>query len=199
MTEIPSQYGCRNCNLRFVVGVAFDPRTSPSMYHHYTCGDCGWVYQVKSTSNSISHPLSWLFYTLPSFLNLKPNRKEMKAIKSTIHEDMLMSDVAVIMKALPIRKQWFSSFQYNYEEARKILGNHITYITVKQLLEACEKYKHTTIELYASNTILELPHNGAYWEHHEHYLSLSYEKNEKSNLYNSNLRRLEQHTHNMII
>jgi hypothetical protein len=174
MTMVPTPYGCRNCSLVFYEGISHGPATHPNLFHYKVCRDCGWMYKKRLASYKVSHPLDGILYSrLPGFLGLNPNRNEIDVIKSAIHDDMLMLDVARIMKSLPIRKKWFSMFEYSYKKAQDTLPDNIEVMSVKSLLQACLDYDHTIERRYAETQLYELPNNGEFWKYRDDYFDLS--------------------------
>jgi len=190
LTSVPSRYGCRNCNLTFVVGVNHGPGTHPKRYVYGVCDACGWMYRSNFRSYSLFHPLQGLYFDHPNYLITNPKRAEIDVIKSAIHDETIMEDVAEIMKRLPIRKEWKSSFAYRYKKVQKTLTGDIPQMTVVELRIACEAYKHKDIQLYSEYQLRELPNVGNYWNNYDKYSDLSRKEQSKLKPPTSKFRKL---------
>lgn len=164
MTMVRSVYGCRSCNLVFFAGTSAGPSIFPDLYHYSVCRNCGLMYQLKSTSFSLIHPLDKLLFRIPNYVPANPKRKEIDTIKANIHKDMKMKDIAQVMNKLPIRKNWLSMFNYRYKECQSVLKKDVSQMKAIELLDACVEYEHTIYKRSTTAKICEIYGSETFWE-----------------------------------
>lgn len=121
------------------------------------------MYQIKRKIHLATHPLSGLFYHIPQNVR-KTIRQDFESIKSSIHEDMKMSEVYHVIQELQFNEIDISGFEFHYPKISDEFSLDMSQVSVKDVLKVCQDYAHEIIKLFVAEEILEIKNGTKYWQ-----------------------------------